>query len=246
MTSASKGYREDLAYIHDVGFGQMAEASAPVLIDALLAGGHQNGLVFDLGCGGGILAKALVGAAYDVRGFDISPAMVAIARKRAPNAQFAVGSILSAKLSACAGVAAVGECVNYIFDAAHSLAAIDELLERIHAALLPGGILLMDLAEPGRVPGSGPRRTWVEGADWAVLVESDENAETQTLTRRITTFRQVGTLFRRDRETHRLRLIPRARIDATLRANGFAVEVLGGYGTLQFPTGLVGFLARKG
>ncbi len=136
--------------------------------------------------------------------------------------------------------------MNYLFDADHSLAAIDELLERIHAALLPGGILLLDVAEPGRVPGSGPRRTWVEGADWAVLVESEEHAETQTLTRQITSFRQVGSLSRRDRETHRLRLIPRARIDATLRATGFAVEVLGGYGTLQFPAGLVGFLARKG
>jgi SAM-dependent methyltransferase len=246
MTSASDGYREDLAYIHDVGFGQIAEAAGPILIDAMRARGHASGLIYDLGCGGGILARALVEARYEVCGIDISSPMISLARERVPGAQFRVESILSAELTACVGVAAVGECVNYLFDADHSLAAVEDLLGRIHAALLPGGILLLDVAEPGRVPGGGARRTWAEGADWAVLVESEEHAETQTLTRRITSFRQVGSLFRRERETHRLRLITRASIDATLRATGFTVEVLSGYGTLQFPAGLVGFLARKG
>ncbi len=51
MKSASDGYREDLAYIHDAGFGQMAEAAGPVLIDALRRSGHATGLVFDVLCG---------------------------------------------------------------------------------------------------------------------------------------------------------------------------------------------------
>jgi SAM-dependent methyltransferase len=242
----SDDYRDDLAYIHDAGFGQMAEAAGPLLIEALRGGGHESGLVIDLGCGGGVLSRAVVDAGYDALGIDISPAMVAIARKRIPEARFEVGSVLSAELPACVAVAAVGECLNYLFDAGHSLAAVDELFRRIHEALAPGGILLFDLAEPGRVPGGGPRRSFVEGVDWAVLAESEENEDHHILTRRITTFRQVGALFRRGRETHRLRLIPHGEVKATLNAMGFHVEVLDGYGRHRFPAGLVGFRARKG
>jgi SAM-dependent methyltransferase len=241
----SEDYQEDLAYIHNAGFTQMAEAAGPVLIDALRRSGHESGLVFDLGCGGGILSRALVDAGYDVRGVDISPAMVAIARKRAPGARFEVGSILAARLTECVGVAAIGECLNYLFDAGHSLPAIDKLFRRIHDALMPGGILLFDVAEPGRVGGNGPRLRFVEGTGWAVLVASEEDRDSQILTRRITTFRKVGTLYRRGQETHRLRLIPRDKIKTSLRAVGFRVRVLSGYGALRFTKGLAGFLARK-
>jgi hypothetical protein len=85
----------------------------------------------------------------------------------------------------------------------------------------------------------------VEGADWAVLTASEEDRDSQILTRRITTFRKVGTLYRRGQETHRLRLLPRDKIKASLRAPGFRVRVLSGYGALRFPKGLAGFLARK-
>ena len=209
-------YGEDLAYIHNAGFGQLAEAAGPVLIDALRRSGHESGLVFDLGCGGGILSAALVGAGYQVRGVDISPAMISIARKRVPDAHFEVGSILSAGLTESVAVAAVGECLNYLFDARHSLPAIDKLFRRIHNALLPGGILLFDIAEPGRVGSSERRRGFTEAKDWAVLVESEEHEDNQTLTRRITSFRRVGSLYRRGHETHRLRLFPRESIKATL------------------------------
>jgi ribosomal protein L11 methylase PrmA len=49
-------YREDLAYIHDVGFGKFAGAAAPVLLDAFNRAHISRGLVVDLGCGSGILS----------------------------------------------------------------------------------------------------------------------------------------------------------------------------------------------
>src|SRR5262249_55311799 len=58
-------YREDLAYIHDAGYGGMARAAAPVLIAELRAQGHERGRVIDLGCGSGILAAAVAKAGYD-------------------------------------------------------------------------------------------------------------------------------------------------------------------------------------
>jgi SAM-dependent methyltransferase len=241
----TKDYAQDLAHIHNAGFGQLAEAAGPVLIDALRRSGHESGLVFDMGCGGGILSRALVDAGYQARGIDISIAMIAIARKRVPAARFEVGSILAARFTECVAVAAIGECLNYLFDAGHSLPAIENLFRRIHEALKPGGILLFDVAEPGRVGGKGPREKFIDGADWAVLVHSDEDRESQILTRRITTFRRIGRLYRRGHETHRLRLISRDTIKAILRPLGYRVRVLNEYGPLRLPKGLVGFLARK-
>src|SRR5918993_1826076 len=44
-------YREDLAYIHDVGHADFALESAPGILEILDQGGIMDGLVVDLGCG---------------------------------------------------------------------------------------------------------------------------------------------------------------------------------------------------
>jgi hypothetical protein len=47
-------YREDLAYIHDVGFGDFALESAPGILEILDRKGIREGLVVDLGCASGL------------------------------------------------------------------------------------------------------------------------------------------------------------------------------------------------
>ncbi len=77
-----KAYKDDLAYIHDVGFGDFARNSAPGLLEILQSHGVLTGLVVDLGCGSGIWARELVRAGYQVLGIDISPEYVSAAEKR--------------------------------------------------------------------------------------------------------------------------------------------------------------------
>jgi hypothetical protein len=85
----------------------------------------------------------------------------------------------------------------------------------------------------------------VEGSDWAVLVDAELDETRHELTRRITTFRQVGNLYRRDTETHRLILIDPNEILQSLRSIGFQAERLIGYSAEPLPIGLAGFLGRK-
>ena len=59
-------YRKDLAYIHDVGFGDLAKNAAQVLGAALQRSGIDNGLVVDLCCGTGLLTQELTAAGYEV------------------------------------------------------------------------------------------------------------------------------------------------------------------------------------
>jgi SAM-dependent methyltransferase len=238
-------YRDDLAFIHDGGFGHFARGAAPLLLDELRRRGVDSGLVVELGCGSGILSEQVAAGGFNVLGIDISPAMVALARQRVPGGSFRVESLLTAELPPCVAVVAVGECFNYLFDADHSWEGVRRVLGRAFEALTPGGLLLFDADEPGRVPGPGPSRTWAEGDGWAVLVTAEEDRQQGLLTRHITSFRRFGELYRRDHEVHRLRLLPRAEVVSWLEGLGFQVQILASYGPVPLLPGYAGFLARK-
>ncbi|GAF73572.1 unnamed protein product [marine sediment metagenome] len=237
-------YREDLAYIHDEGFGEFAANAAPWLIDLLRSHGLVDGLVIDLGCGSGIWARELSVCGYGVLGYDISAAMVELARRRVPRGEFQAKPFLTARLRPCVAVTAIGEVFNYLFDKRNTPERLEALFERIHTALRPGGLFVFDVALPGRVPG-GCCRTYTEASSWACLYEAKEDSQNQTLTRRITTFRKSGQLYRRDSEIHRLRLYDRTELTAQLRNAGFRVRTVRDYGKTKFPPGYAGFVAQK-
>lgn len=238
-------YRDDLAYIHDCGHGALARDAAARLIDELAHRGCESGTVADLGCGSGIFAAALIEAGYHVLGIDISESMIALSRKRAPRAEFRVGSFVSAELPSSIAVAAVGEVVNYAFDSANDDRARAALFGRIYQALVPGGIFLFDTANPDRAPSGATQRTHTIGPDWAVLVETRAERDRRLLTREITSFRKVDTLYRRDDEVHRLTLLDPGNVLKELGAAGFEAQALSKYKDLSLPAGVGAFLSRK-
>ncbi|MBX7074806.1 MAG: class I SAM-dependent methyltransferase [Pirellulales bacterium] len=238
-------YRDDLAYIHDAGFGRFAEAAAQELLARLRGAKHESGLVIELGCGSGILSERIAAAGYSVLGFDISAAMVALAKQRVPGGEFRHESFLTAKLPPCVAVAAVGEVFNYLFDRGHTDARLWKFFARVQQALLPGGLFQFDVAGPGRAGPTGRTHAATEQADWACLYAAEEDRNRRRLTREITTFRRVGELYRRDHETHRLRLYPAVEVVRQLKLSGFATRRLPGYAGLPMPAGWNTFLAIK-
>ena len=241
-------YLDDLAFIHDAGFGHVAQNAAIELLKQLARkrkSDHAALRVVDLGCGSGILAQAVSAAGYKVSGFDLSDAMLALAARRAPRAEFHRQSYLKAEIPSCVAVVAVGEVFNYLFDRRNRGDRLAGGFERVYEVLSPGGLFLFDVAEPGRVHGTGPQRGYSEGAGWACLYTANEERRRKTLTRTITTFRKVGESYRRHREIHRLRLYPRSEVTPQLKRVGFQVRALGGYARFRFPAGWAAFLARK-
>ena len=238
-------YREDLAYIHDVGHADFALKSAPGILEILDQGGVREGLVVDLGCGSGLWARELIEAGYRVLGIDISKAMIEIARTKVPEAEFRVGSLYEADIPPCDAVTALSEVLNYLFDPANGGRGLPRLLRRVYGALVPGGVFVFDVAEPGQIPRGTTTRGFSEGKDWVVLVEKEEDAERGTLTRRIVSFRKVGEHYRRDDEVHRQRLYKSSEVTRELRRVGFRVRTVRAYGRYPLPRAHAAFVARK-
>ena len=237
-------YGRDLAYIHDTGFTGFARKAAPGLLRLLRENGIADGLVVDAGCGSGVWARELTDRRYGVLGIDISAHMIRLARKQAPAAKFQVGSFLDAALPPCDAVTSIGECVNYAFDRKSGKKGLTEFFRRVYGALRPGGVFIFDIVEPGVGEGAPPRR-FLEGPDWAILLEVGEDRGRKMLTRRIVSFRSVGKLYRRSEETHRLHLYSRSELLEELSRAGFEARLLSGYGGFQFAPAHVGFLTRK-
>lgn len=237
-------YDRDLAYIHDTGFTGFVRKAAPGLLRLLRQNRILGGLVVDAGCGSGVWARELTEHGYEVLGIDISAHMVRLARRQAPAAKFRVGSFLSAPLPPCVAVTSIGECVNYAFDRTSGKTALAEFFHRVHAALRPGGVFVFDIVEPGVADGA-PQRRFLEGPDWAILLEAREDRRRKTLTRQIASFRRMGKLYRRSEETHVLQLHSGSELLAALSRAGFEARLLGGFGRFRFPPAHAGFLARK-
>jgi SAM-dependent methyltransferase len=224
-------YDRDLAYIHDTGFTGFSRKAAPGLLRLLQQNRVPSGLVVDAGCGSGVWARALTDRGYDVLGIDISADMIRLARRRAPSAKFQTGSFLRAALPQ--------------FDPHSGKPQLTEFFRRVHAALRPGGVFVFDVVEPGVAAQGTPPKRFLEGPDWAVLLEVREDRKQKTLTRQIVSFRRMGKLYRRSEEVHRLHLYSGSELLAELSRTGFEVRLLRGYGRFRFGPAHAGFLARK-
>ena len=226
-------YAAGLARIHDDGYGDFPRAAACELLRRV----RRPGLVVELGCGTGISSEIIAGAGHDVLGIDISPDMVALARRRVPSARFEAGSIWDASLPPCIAATAIGEVINYTADARAGAEHLPELFGRIYEALLPGGRFLFDFATPGRGTQGVSGRS---GSDWRIEVTNVE--EQGTLERRMTF--EIGE--RRYEELHRLRLYEPEAVRQLLEDQGFAAEPLTRYCDFRWGSGYAAFAASVG
>lgn len=219
-------YDSDLAYIHHVGFRDLARGAAPYIIGQLKQAGFSNGLIVDLGCGSGVLAAELVRFGYRVLGIDRSEAMIELARQTAPEAEFVVSAIADFRIPRCAAVCAVGEALSYLSDG--SRVDLKQLSQQVFASLLPSGAFFFDVIEQ-----SEPAMTYTterSGAGWHVRAEISEDQSAANITRRITSFRQIAGIERRSVEVHRVKTFSRAELLLMLEEAGFEAKLDAGYG----------------
>jgi len=232
-------YGAELSHIHDVAFGDVARGASPEIIRLLRRVARRRTdsapLVVEVGCGSGILARALVDKGFRVLGIDVSPHMIRLARARAPRARFRIASLVDAAMPRCDAVIAIGEVVTYV---PGGLRPLRRFFDRVHRALHPGGILIFDFLE------SAARRTFppkcINGEDWSLVVRADLDARGRVLTRRM----WMGSVSI-EREIHRVRIYSRQEIADALRASGFRVEMRRSFGSYRLLPGDVAVIAQK-
>lgn len=257
-------YLEDLAFVHDDSFGFIATGAAKTLAAKLTERGINSGLVVELACGSGISSALLLSAGYDVLGYDISAPMIEIARGRAaaaprpllpfgvrgvdtesPSARFEVASLYDAEIPQCVAVTGIGEAFNYLFDPRAGFESLREVFARAWRAIVPGGVLMFDVAEPGRALPRLEHHVW-EGRGWRVVSETIEHTADRLLERRITTTRTIGGESRETFELHRLALYDHEEVYEALREIGFAPLTLASYAEdFRFGHGHGAFMAVK-
>lgn len=222
-------YGVDLARIHHEGYGDLARNAGRFLVGQLRNARISGGLVVDLGCGSGILARHLLECGFDVLGVDPSAAMGLIAKRVAPAARFVRQRAEHVALPRCVAVIAAGEALTYVDTRVEPIAHLRRHIRRISRALERGGLFIFDaiVADAARPM---TYRTWRAGPDWTVLADVSEDVSGHVVCRNITSFTRAGSTYRRSNAEHRVAVYARDAVLTDLRAQGFTARTLRGYG----------------
>ena len=122
----------------DVEYGEWLD----FVLDQAGRRGYPEGAVLDLGCGTGNITIPLADRGYLVTGLDASPAMLEVARSKAPRLDWRLGEFTTFELEQSYALAvSVFDSLNNLLSAQAFLAAA----ERVRRHLLPGGLFFFDI-----------------------------------------------------------------------------------------------------
>jgi len=113
-----------LSRIYDAGWPGLSGRYIPLLGRVLKESGSSCATVLDVACGTGTLAVALAREGHVVHGVDLSPEMVAIARRKAaelPDVSFEIGDMR------CLSCEATFDLITCTFDSINYLVTVDAL-----------------------------------------------------------------------------------------------------------------------
>jgi SAM-dependent methyltransferase len=153
--------REHLSQAHDAASRRAETIGRQVawIHETLLAGAPAH--VLDLGCGPGLYAGRLAALGHRCHGIDISPASIRYARERAAEAGWACDYVEGDLRRA--GFGRDHDLAMLLYGELNVFAPDDArlILSKAHAALRPGGLLLLEPHTLAKVVGLGAEPpTW--------------------------------------------------------------------------------------
>ena len=213
----------------------------PRILDFLEALLHDRGrhpqTVLDLACGTGSLSVLLAERGYRVIGADMSEDMLAIASEKAcrleENVPFFICQCME-RLALPEPVDCVVCCLdslNYITDPA----ACRKALERVYAALSPGGAFLFDVNTPEKLRAMDGQVFLDEDEDVYCVWRGAFDEGTRICSYGMDLFRRQGPVWRRSFEEHLEYAYTPQELEQWLRDAGFSDIRVYGDGRMEPP-----------
>ena len=203
---------------------------------------ERNGLVLEIGCGSGLLTESLVNAGHRVVATDASSAMLRLAREVATGVEeIRKLTLPDDPVPDADAVVGIGHALNYLPDAG----AVDRALLALTRAILPGGVLAIDVCDLEWAATHTDGSLGRVGDDWAIISRFSLPSPDRYV-RDMTTFvRTADGSWRRDDERHDNVLVDTSNIPSLLATEGLRVEVGASFGGEKLPTGLRTVIGRR-
>jgi SAM-dependent methyltransferase len=164
--------------------------------------------------------------------------MIRQAKRNSPNTKLICASFADADIPRCDAATSLGEPLKYL----NSGPLMRRTIKKVFQSLRRGGLFVFDVRHPPLGPIDEVHRVRSD-RDWFCHSQTEEDAN--QLVRRITTFYRESGHFRRDQETHRLKLFSKRQMLQWLRDVGFRVQAWRGYGDYQLGERQSVFHCRK-
>jgi|SRR5579875_2210018 len=140
--TARSSYDEIAEMYHALWANWYLPAALPALEKLFFLGMPARARVLDLCCGSGHVTRELVRRGYRVTGVDASAALVAIARRELPKAEFQVQDARTLAMEKrFEGALSTFDSLNHIL----SLDELSRTFAGVHAALKPQGLFVFDM-----------------------------------------------------------------------------------------------------
>jgi SAM-dependent methyltransferase len=236
-------YQPDLAWVHHTGYSHHVAQVRDGIVKLLRGHGLTVGArVLDVGCGSGLLARALIAEGFAVHGVDASAAMIELARNHAEGGRFDVVRLPTRRavddvgaLPAADAVVSTGHVLNYL----DSRDDIAQALGELARAVRPGGLIALDLMTERfcEARDRNPLHAQVT-EDWAIVTRFSR-PQPFRFDRAITVFRRAGDAWRRSDEHHRNVTFEADAALRVLRDHGLDARAQAAFGDEALPDGLI-------
>ncbi|MEA1902405.1 MAG: class I SAM-dependent methyltransferase [Actinomycetota bacterium] len=238
MPDVDAYYREDLARIHEAGFGDYADACAPGVLGLLEPGVD----VLEIGCGSGALTKHLIAAGHSVVATDASQPMLDLAAETVPSADLRLLRIPGDPIPSAKAIVSVGHAVNYL----SSPEEIETAVMKLADALTDDGLMVIDICDLSYGDArSGVNHATVDGEGWSIEVTTIFEPPNRFIRGMTTNVELPDGTQRLGHETHINVLIDVGTVADTLSEAGFEVDLSRSIGDYDLPDGVYALVVRN-